>query len=142
MLKLKQFTFAIFILLTLNANAQSQVTLKITNIQSIKGVIYVGFYKPNHDFPNHEADHIKKKVKPLKGVVELVVNDLEAGAYAIAVLHDINDNDKLEKNFFGFPIEPYGFSKNIHHTFSAPTFEECKFNVTDKPISLSIKLKQ
>ncbi|MFK5893328.1 MAG: DUF2141 domain-containing protein [Pseudomonadota bacterium] len=139
--KLILFIFSIFVLLNANVYAQNKVTVKVTNIQSDKGTIYIGFYKPNDDFPNHEAKHIKKSVKPLNSGVSLVVTDLDAGTYAVAVLHDINDNDELDNNFIGIPKEPYGFSKNIHHTFSAPTFDECKFNLTNKPVELSIKLR-
>lgn len=117
------------------------ITVKVTNIKTDKGVIHIGFYKPNEDFPNHKAKHIKKSVKVSKGQVQLTVSDLDAGVYAVAVLHDINNNDKLDKNFFGIPKEPYGFSRNIHHKFSAPTFNECKFSLTDKPVALSINLK-
>ena len=136
------FAYMASILFCGNAFAQNKITVEVKNILSEEGVIYVGFYKPDEDFPNHDAKHIKRRVKPSKGKVELAVSDLPPGTYAVAVLHDINDNDKLEKNFLGFPTEPYGFSKNIHHTFSAPTFDECKFTLADKPVTLSIELKQ
>jgi len=134
-------TLVISLLLSFTTNAQTKVTVKVTNIQSEEGIIYIGFYSENQDYPNHSAEHIKKRIKPVIGSVELTI-DLPEGIYAIAILHDINDNDKLEKNFFGIPEEPYGFSKNIHHIFSASTFDECKFILEKENLNFTIKLKQ
>lgn len=136
------FTLFVSLLLSLQTKAQNSITVKVTNIQSEKGTIYIGFYSENQDFPNHSAKHIKKIIKPINGSVELMIDDLPNGTYAIAVLHDINGNDKLDKNFFGIPSEPYGFSKNIHHSFSASTFDECKFKLENEKLDFVIKLKQ
>jgi uncharacterized protein (DUF2141 family) len=135
------FTLFVGLLLSFQAKAQNSVTVKVTNIQSKKGTIYIGFYSENQDFPNHSAKHLKKSVKPTKGSVELTI-DLPKGTYAIAVLHDTNGNDKLDENFFGIPKEPYGFSKNVHHSFSASTFDECKFKLENEKLDFVIKLKQ
>lgn len=51
---------------------------------------------------------------------------LPPGEYAISIYHDLNSNDKLDKNFFGAPSEPYGFSRNYKPVFRAPRFDEVK----------------
>ena len=38
--------------------------------------------------------------------------NLPAGNYAVQVMHDENENNKLDTNFMGMPIEGYGFSNN------------------------------
>lgn len=136
------FTLFIGLLLSFQAKAQNSVTVKITNIQSEKGTIYIAFYSENQDFPNPSDKSLNKSVKPINGSVELTIDDLPNGTYAIAVSQDINDNSKLDKNFLGIPKEPYGFSKNVHHSFSASTFDECKFKLEKEKLDLVIKLKQ
>lgn len=64
---------------------------------------------------------------------------LPAGEYAVSIYHDINGNGKMDKNIFGAPSEPYGFSKNFKPTFRAPKFDEVKINLnTDRKINISL----
>lgn len=49
-------------------------------------------------------------------------NNLPAGSYAIAVLHDENGNGKMDDDFLGLPKEGYGFSNDAKGLLSAPPF--------------------
>lgn len=49
------------------------------------------------------------------------------GRYAIAILHDENDDMKMNKNFFGLPREGYGFSNNVMGTLGPPSFGKSSF---------------
>ena len=106
------FTLFVGLLLSFQVKAQSSVTVKITNIQSEKGTIYLALYSENQDFPNPSDKSLNKSVKPINGSVELTINDLINGTYAIAISHDINDNNKLDKNFLGIPKEPLSRIRN------------------------------
>ncbi len=65
---------------------------------------------------------------------------LAPGAWAGALTHDTNDNDRLDKNFLGIPTKPCAFSNNVGPKLSAPNFEECKFMVDGDSKFLIIKL--
>ncbi len=138
------FTLFIGILLSFQVKGQNTVSVKVTNIQSDKGTVYIAFFDSSKDFPNHNHNERLplKKLKPVKGSIEFTFSDIKNGTYAIAVYHDINNNNKLDKNFFGIPKEPYAFSKNVNHAFSAPTFDECKLNLENSNFDLTIKLNQ
>ena len=136
MKKTALFSLFLALLISFQVKAQNSVTVVVNNILSDKGIIYIGFYSENQDFPNHSAKHLKKSIYPTKGNKEICV-ELPKGTYAIAVLHDINGNDELDKDIFGIPQEPYGFSKNIHHSFSASTFDECKFRLENENLKLN-----
>ena len=124
-----------------NLWAKSKIQITITNIKSTDGKIYVGLYKKNQNFPDPKAkDIIAKIVKPKVGFVNLTIDDLEDSEYAIAIMHDLNDNGKLDKNFLGIPTEPYGFSKNFKPILFAPTFNDCKFNLNNETKSFTIEL--
>ncbi|MBT5574281.1 MAG: DUF2141 domain-containing protein [Alphaproteobacteria bacterium] len=53
--------------------------------------------------------------------------ELPDGIYAIGVYLDVNFNNKLDKNFFGIPSEPYGFSNNAKAFLRSPSFEKASF---------------
>jgi len=76
------------------------------------------------------------------GTTQCSFENVSAGTYAISVMHDENDNQKLDKNFFGVPTEGYGVSNNHTHAMSSPTWEESKFTVEGgKNLGLGIGLR-
>jgi uncharacterized protein (DUF2141 family) len=49
--------------------------------------------------------------------------------WAVSAHHDQNNNDQLDKNAFGIPTEPYGFSNNPKRGFGPPKFDEACFSI-------------
>ena len=45
------------------------------------------------------------------------------GRYGIVVIHDENDNMKLDRDFVGIPKEGFGFANNPQVIISAPSFQ-------------------
>lgn len=72
---------------------------------------------------------------------EWVVPDLACGEYAIAVFHDTNANGKNDRNVFGIPREPYGFSNRARRAFGAPDWDAAKFTVSPQAITARIDVK-
>ena len=65
---------------------------------------------------------------------------LPEGVYAISFYIDSNNNQKLDFNFFGIPIEQYGFSNNAMGFFRSPSFRQASFKI-DKERSVSIEAR-
>jgi uncharacterized protein (DUF2141 family) len=63
----------------------------------------------------------------------------ESGEYAIAVFQDLNENEKLDKNFVGIPKEPYGFSGEWK--WGGSTYDKALFNTDDVGLAITISLK-
>ncbi|MEL6192151.1 MAG: DUF2141 domain-containing protein [Bacteroidota bacterium] len=66
--------------------------------------------------------------------------DLPPGEYAISTYHDTNNNDKLDRHFYGKPKEPYGFSNNVTPRFGPPKYDACKFELGTSAKTISITL--
>lgn len=75
-----------------------------------------------------------------KGTQTLKVSALPPGKYAVALIHDLNKNHKLDKNFIGFPKEQWGMSNNPHATIKAPPIEKAMVSV-EKDTEIHIKLQ-
>lgn len=75
-----------------------------------------------------------------KGTQTLKVPSLPPGKYAVALIHDLNKNHKLDKNFIGVPKEQWGMSNNPHATIKAPPIEKAMVSV-DKDTEIHIKLQ-
>lgn len=127
----------------MSTQAQPTPTFNLTiqNIKSTKGIIRVAFYDKSSEFPSEKTMKFGKEFKPEKtGEVTVAWKDIPFGEYAIAVFQDLNNNKKLDKNLFGYPKEPFGFSKNFKPKLSAPNFNDCKINFNNNSNKFSIKL--
>jgi uncharacterized protein (DUF2141 family) len=78
--------------------------------------------------------------KPKIGTITIIGENFEPGEYALAVIHDENDNEKMDFNFFGIPKEPYGFSNNPGSRFKKPKYEATKITIGPEGKYVSIDL--
>lgn len=116
--------------------------VKVTNLEDVKGTLYVGWYNEANDFRVNEKAIFRSEIE-VNNQSEVIIpfKDIPPGIYAIAVFLDENDNYKLEKNLFGIPTEKYGFSNNILPALRPATFEEAAFTLSKEKKTVSIKLK-
>ena len=118
------------------------VTVVVSSLVSTESTVKLYFYNAPDKFLKRGQFAFSRAVKP-GGRREIVLPvDLPQGEWAVAITQDINNNDKLDKNFLGIPTEPYAFSNNVRPTVAAPKFEECKFMVSDPGKVVSIKLEK
>lgn len=135
---LKNMALALIVSLVINNIVNAAViNIKVTNIKNMKGVIRVGIINKAEAFP---YDAFTGKKVPISGnSVNVKFTDLAPGEYAIAVHHDENCNDKVDKNGLGLPIEGYCFSNNVKALVAPPKFKYAKFKL-DTSFSQSLKM--
>lgn len=114
---------------TTAAWAQHELTLNIGNISSTDGDILVAIYDDPSNFLDFEAVFKTGATKAVKGSTSMVMENIPAGTYAIAIFHDVNENTELDTNWLGIPKEDVAFSKGSMKTFGPPNFEECAFTL-------------
>lgn len=135
---LKNLALVLIVSLVVNniVNAAS-INVKVTNIKNTKGVIRIGIINKAQDFP---YDAFTGKKVPISGdSVNVKFAGLAPGEYAIAIHHDENYNDKLDKNILGVPLEGYCFSNNVKGITAPPKFKYAKF-ILDTSFSQTIKM--
>lgn len=104
------------------------LTLQVNNIKEAKGAVMVAIYNQEKGFLALDKMAYQQVSKVTgTGTATIIFPDLPEGAYAISCFHDVNGNNELDKNMFGIPTEPYGFSMGARPKFRAPTWAECKF---------------
>ena len=128
------------LLLFFSGEKTHSLSINISGIKEIKGDLYIAIFRPIDSFPVF-GRQFKGLVKQVKGTSQIITFDeLPPGIYSIAVYHDINKNNVLDKNLLGIPTEIYGFSNNARRTFSAPSFQEAMV-ILNKDMKISIQLK-
>jgi uncharacterized protein (DUF2141 family) len=103
------------------------IDLKIKNLKSTKGNLSIGLYQKAENFPKRGQSDKKMVIKASEQNYKFT--HLKQGVYAMAIYHDENGNGELDKNWVDYPTEAVGFSNNATIGFSAPSFEEAKFEL-------------
>ncbi len=116
------------------------VTVEVTNLRSNKGYVLVSLYDTPDAFPkNGEKAVGKGKVTITGGKATISFKNMPQGKYAAAILHDENDNLKMDLNSVGLPQEGYGFSNNAKGLFGPPSFSKAAFTLNGPVKNISIK---
>lgn len=135
--------FTLLFLLTMGVlhsqeKPKTLIQLEVTGIKSTIGFIQIAVFKSDTDFD--KDIFIKVIAVPASSEVQVSIPNLEVGKYAIAVYHDENKNQKLDKNFVGIPKEGYGFSNNAVGKLGPPKFSETSFSLDTNLKKLSIRM--
>ncbi len=70
-----------------------------------------------------------------------IFHHVAPGDYAVAVLHDENDNGHLDTGLFGIPTEGYGASNDAHRTFGPPRYQDARFHFDGRALSLLVHMR-
>ena len=138
-LKLSSFLAATLFIASASVALASDLIVVVENIKNDQGNIRVAIFDNDKSFLKKPLDGQFLNAKP--GTLLFAFKDLPNGTYAVSIFHDLNSNDKLDTNFVGKPIEPYGFSRDARGTFGPPTYDDASFQLDEqvKTIKLSVK---
>ena len=144
---LRKFLFALFLASSIGTSTYAQApstaavatgpdSIKVTvnGIRSTKGRVRVELWSSEVGFPR-QNEHATKTVwidatQAAQGVVTTTFDELQPGSYAIAAMHDENNNGKLDTGAFGVPKEGWAVSNNVTSHTHPPKFQEAKIEVT------------
>ena len=121
-----------------NSDAKGNVIEFLTHPKNSNGVVVCALFD--------KSGWLTKPVKPAWGKIKAdralcLFSDVRPGTYGISAYHDENKNGKLDTNVVGMPIEDYCASRDARGTFSAPSFEDAKFDYKGGKLRMSSQLK-
>jgi len=117
------------------------LTVEVKDLQNSKGVVQFALYNKEGTIPD---ENYKKCYKILKekiqnGLSKVTFISLPMGKYAVNILHDENENGKIDKGFI-LPIEGVGFSnyQSVGLT-NRPNFSKASFELMEnKTINIKV----
>jgi uncharacterized protein (DUF2141 family) len=135
--------FSILINTAFIAFAQNKIVANITQLENNKGVVRTCLFNSAASFNGEGGTPFKCLTVGINNkTAQVVFNNVPDGTYALFVFHDVNNNNKMDKNFLGIPSEGYGASKNKLPFASAPTFNSNKFVVQNNVVvNLPVRLR-
>ncbi|MCH2033070.1 MAG: DUF2141 domain-containing protein [Tenacibaculum sp.] len=130
-------TLALTTLFTNVMQDTKTITVTISNATSDKGIIKFGLHNKETFMVKNPLQVAESKIE--NGKCKIVFKNVPVGEYAITCFHDKNENGKMDFQPNGMPMEAYGASNNVMN-FGPPRYDDAKFTVSDKDVSLDIRL--
>ncbi|MDZ7756784.1 DUF2141 domain-containing protein [Rhodohalobacter sp.] len=117
------------------------ITIELETLENYKGSIRLSLFTGKDGFPDEwEKAFTSKTVEITPELKEILLEDIPYGRYALAIIHDENENFELDTNFFGVPKEGYGFSNNARGRFGPPDYSDTEFTLETETLVLQIEM--
>jgi uncharacterized protein (DUF2141 family) len=118
------------------------VVITVTDLRSTKGVVRACMTTRSDIFPKCIKDPTAHRtVVPAGAKVEIRFTGVQPGDYAIALLHDENDNGKADRAMGMMPKEGYGFSRDAPVKMAPPKFRDAVFRQGEGTNRVTIKMR-
>jgi uncharacterized protein (DUF2141 family) len=120
----------------------SEITVTIDGLKNLRGQICLSIFDSSQGFPSNSDRAIRGQcLKVSQNKITAIFRDLPAGTYAVAVIHDANNDSSLNTNALGIPTEGFGFSRNPQILTGPPNFGDSAIFVAGQNTAIEIKLK-
>jgi uncharacterized protein (DUF2141 family) len=105
------------------------LAIRIYNVSPNGGMLRLGLYDAK-SYPDNDSTPVASADVPaMLGENVIVLEGVAPGTYAVQTFQDINSNGEMDTSWFGFPLEPFGFSRDARPHFSKPGFKAVSFHL-------------
>jgi uncharacterized protein (DUF2141 family) len=126
---------------TAAAQGNCSLIIHVTGFRNAKGVLGAELFTSPAGWPEDVAKSFRHESFPIKGDHATARFDhIPAGRYGVVVLHDENENQKLDRNILTVPKEGFGFANNPRVLLAAPPIEKATIPVTCPVTTTDIRL--
>jgi len=105
------------------------LVVRVQDVSPRGGMLRLGLYDEARYPDDDSAPVASADVKAELGENTITLTNVLPGTYAIETFQDLNSNHKMDTSWFGFPLEPFGFSRDAQPHLSKPSFARVKFEV-------------
>lgn len=133
---------AIFLLSFATPNTNTiNLTVEVHELRNNKGLVQFALYNKEGSIPDENFEKYYQIAKTtIKGnAAQFVFKNIPKGIYAVNILHDENENSKIDKGFI-LPEEGIGFSNYTKIGLgNKPNFSKASIELnTDKKIAIKV----
>ncbi len=118
------------------------VTVQVTNMRNADGVVRACMTRDQERFPRcQDSSQGYRVVVPAGEAATLRFSNVAPGTYAIALLHDENDNGRADRALGMMPTEGFGFSRDARVRMGPPDFDDAAIVVGSSPSQQTIRMR-
>lgn len=109
----------------------AEILINAFNFKNDNGTARFSLFNRSKGFPaKYKYAHVTASVPIINNSATVRFENVEYGEYGISVLHDENNNYKMDSNLIGMPKEGFGIS-NYKDKKSRPSYDKSKIIVDD-----------
>jgi len=120
--------------------ANGRMRVDVEGLRSDRGHLLAALYDRPEGFPREGKPAHQAKVAIQGGRASVDFPELPPGTYAVAVLHDENDNGELDSTWARIPKEGFGVSRFDKLRMSAPSFEDSTIEFGGGEQTVAVKI--
>lgn len=109
--------------------AAETLHIQVTNVPNSEGQLMLQILAGEAEFKGDSPAVASVMQRAREGEMSFTAGSLPPGEYALRVMHDENNNGKLDTNIVGMPTEPWAFSNNATGNFGPPRWDDVKFTL-------------
>ncbi len=112
----------------------------VTGLRSEKGVVRACITAQAKGFPDCPEGSYSL-VLPARDGMHMDFTGVAPGRYAIALVHDENENGRIDRALSMIPREGFGFSRDAPVRFGPPRFDDAAITVGNQPTLARIRMR-
>ena len=113
-----------------------RIEVQLENIMNDDGHILIALYDKEGFMTRDNVQGGKAVIK--EGKASYVFTGVPLGTYAVVALHDTNNNNRMDFNASGMPLEGWASSNN-EMVMGPPDFDASKFDANKENIQLTLR---
>lgn len=121
---------------------QGTLHIQVDGLRSDQGKVRISLFSSADGFPGQTAKAIQlveAEIRSKTAVAE--ITGVAFGSYALALIHDENNNGRMDGNFIGMPTEGVGTSNNPKPLFGPPSYQDAEFQHQSSMTELTITMR-
>lgn len=127
---------------TANAGYSGNLEIKLASLKNTKGQVCLSVFSGPKGFPSGgKGSNMKLSRCVPASSGSITFSNLPLGNYAIAAIHDINNEGRLTTNAFGVPTGGFGFSNNPPLRFGPASFSDSQIFVSGTKTVVQIQMR-
>lgn len=136
------FSPLLFFATPAQAQTKGNLIVEISGFKTLAGEVCLNLFANSSGFPSDSEKALQKKCVPVtESPTRVTFENIPFASYAVSAFHDVNGDNKLNRDGLGIPAEAFGFSNNPNVSTSAPKYREAIFLAVGQATVIQIQLK-
>ena len=120
----------------------TRLYVNVEGVRASQGLIAVTLYADDsRRFLARRGSLYVGRVPAHAGTTRVCIHLPRTGVYGLAVYHDADTNQRLNRSAIGLPREAFGFSNNPPTIFSIPSFRSVRLSVPRSGMQTNVRLR-
>ncbi|GHD15598.1 DUF2141 domain-containing protein [Tianweitania populi] len=137
---MKRTALGLALLLPVTTAHAGDLVVEVSGLRNNQGSLALCVTADPAGFPGCNKAATQRVIPAAQARRPITFPNLPAGTYAVAVIHDENNNGKLDTNFVGIPKEGIAVSNNAVPKFSAPKFRDAGFVLGKQRVTQRVRV--